>query len=120
MVQNEMNKHHFQDEWLRDPTFARLSDQLWETTRRAILARLATGQCSVTELAEPFDMSQPAISKHLKVLRDAGLVKSKVSGSNHNYTLVEKPLLDVLSWLGKVGVARLERAAAASSKTTSL
>ena len=51
-------------------TFAALADP----TRRAILARLADGQCSVTELAEPFDMSMPAISKHLKVLERAGLI----------------------------------------------
>ena len=51
-------------------TFAALADP----TRRAILARLASGQASVMELAEPFDMSQPAISKHLKVLERAGLI----------------------------------------------
>jgi DNA-binding transcriptional ArsR family regulator len=51
-------------------TFAALADP----TRRAILARLSSGQCSVTELAEPFDMSLPAISKHLKVLERAGLI----------------------------------------------
>ncbi|MDX2086197.1 MAG: metalloregulator ArsR/SmtB family transcription factor [Kofleriaceae bacterium] len=53
-----------------DATFAALADP----TRRAILARLATGEASVMELAEPFDMSQPAISKHLKVLERAGLI----------------------------------------------
>ena len=53
-----------------DATFAALADP----TRRAILARLATGEASVTELAEPFAMSQPAISKHLKVLERAGLI----------------------------------------------
>src|SRR6187397_1691163 len=51
-------------------TFAALADP----TRRAILARLATGECSVTELAEPFDMSMPAVSKHLRVLERAGLI----------------------------------------------
>ena len=51
-------------------TFAALADP----TRRAILARLASGQCSVTELAEPFEMSMPAVSKHLKVLERAGLI----------------------------------------------
>ena len=55
---------------LLNATFAALADP----TRRAILARLATGEASVMELAEPFDMSQPAISKHLKVLERAGLV----------------------------------------------
>ena len=51
-------------------TFAALADP----TRRAILARLASGECSVTELAEPFDMSMPAVSKHLRVLERAGLI----------------------------------------------
>ena len=51
-------------------TFAALADP----TRRAILARLVTGECSVTELAEPFDMSMPAVSKHLRVLERAGLI----------------------------------------------
>jgi DNA-binding transcriptional ArsR family regulator len=60
-----MSAHHL------DATFAALSDP----TRRAILARLATGEANVTELAKPFDMSQPAISKHLKVLERAGLIE---------------------------------------------
>ena len=55
---------------LLSTTFAALADP----TRRAILARLATGECSVTELAEPFDMSRPAVSKHLRVLERAGLI----------------------------------------------
>ena len=55
-----------------DATFAALADP----TRRAILARLAAGEASVAELAEPFDMSQPAISKHLKVLERAGLIST--------------------------------------------
>jgi DNA-binding transcriptional ArsR family regulator len=57
-----------------DATFAALADP----TRRAILARLASGEASVLELAEPFDMTQPAISKHLKVLEDAGLIERRV------------------------------------------
>ena len=57
-----------------DLTFAALADP----TRRAILARLATGEATVTELAEPFEMSQPAISKHLKVLERAGLISMDV------------------------------------------
>ena len=57
-----------------DRTFAALANP----TRRAILARLATGEASVTELAEPFKMSQPAISRHLKVLERAGLVTTDV------------------------------------------
>ena len=53
-----------------DATFAALADP----TRRAILARLASGECAVTELAEPFEMSLPAVSKHLRVLERAGLI----------------------------------------------
>ena len=59
-----------------DKAFAALADP----TRRAILARLAKGEASVAELAEPFDMSQPAISRHLKVLEDAGLVEAGRAG----------------------------------------
>jgi DNA-binding transcriptional ArsR family regulator len=60
-----------------DAAFAALADP----TRRAILARLARGEATVAELAAPFAMSQPAISRHLRVLEDAGLVATRVSGS---------------------------------------
>src|SRR5262249_45178111 len=60
-----------------DLAFAALADP----TRRAILARLAKGEATVMELAEPFDMTQPAVSQHLKVLEDAGLVASRVEGA---------------------------------------
>src|SRR6266576_2446958 len=73
-----------------DKTFAALADP----TRRAILARLASGQASVTELAEPFAMSQPAISKHLKVLELAGL-----DAQRRPRKLEPKPLADATGWL---------------------
>jgi len=78
-----------------DATFAALADP----TRRAILARLALGQASVTELAEPFAMSQPAISKHLKVLERAGLVTSGLDAQRRPRQLEAKPLQEASAWL---------------------
>ena len=78
-----------------DATFAALSDP----TRRAILARLAKGDASVTELAEPFDMSQPAISKHLKVLERAGLVEQGRDAQFRPRRLRPEPLRDLSGWL---------------------
>ena len=78
-----------------DATFAALADP----TRRAILARLASGQASVTELAEPFAMSQPAISKHLKVLELAGLVSRGRDAQRRPRKLEPKPLADATGWL---------------------
>jgi DNA-binding transcriptional ArsR family regulator len=71
-----------------DLTFAALADP----TRRAILARLATGQATVTELAEPFEMSQPAVSKHLKVLERAGLISMDVDAQRRPRKLEPKRL----------------------------
>ena len=71
-----------------DATFAALADP----TRRAILARLALGEASVTELAEPFAMSQPAISKHLKVLENAGLVSRSRDAQRRPCRLEAQPL----------------------------
>jgi DNA-binding transcriptional ArsR family regulator len=76
-------------------TFAALSDP----TRRAILARLAAGEASVAELAEPFSMSQPAISKHLKVLERAGLISSGRDAQKRPRALVAEPLADASHWL---------------------
>jgi DNA-binding transcriptional ArsR family regulator len=76
-------------------TFAALADP----TRRAILARLASGQCSVTELAEPFDMSMPAISKHLKVLEKAGLVARGREAQWRPCRLDAAPLREVADWV---------------------
>ncbi len=78
-----------------DATFAALADP----TRRAILARLASGEASVTELAEPFAMSQPAISKHLRVLERAGLVTRGRDAQRRPCRLDAKPLADANGWL---------------------
>lgn len=78
-----------------DDTFAALADP----TRRAILARLADGQATVAEIMEPFEMSQPAISRHLKVLEKAGLISTKVSGSARPRTLEVAPLEELDDWL---------------------
>jgi len=76
-------------------TFAALADP----TRRAILARLSTGEASVTELAEPFEMSMPAISKHLKVLERAGLVARSREAQWRPCRLEAAPLKDVAEWV---------------------
>jgi len=78
-----------------DATFAALADP----TRRAILARLASGEASVNQLAEPFAMSQPAISKHLKVLERAGLISAAVDGQRRPRRLEARPLAEVNEWL---------------------
>ena len=78
-----------------DATFAALADP----TRRAILARLASGQASVTELAAPFAMSQPAISKHLKVLERAGLISRRRDAQRRPRRLEAKPLAQATEWL---------------------
>ena len=76
-------------------TFAALADP----TRRAILARLASGEATVMELAEPFDMSQPAISKHLKVLERAGLIVCAHDAQRRPRKLEAKPLADAAQWI---------------------
>ncbi len=76
-------------------TFAALADP----TRRAILARLASGEASVAELAEPFAMSQPAISKHLKVLERAGLISRGFDAQRRPRRLEPKPLAEATEWL---------------------
>jgi DNA-binding transcriptional ArsR family regulator len=75
-------------------TFAALADP----TRRAILARLAMGECSVTELAEPFDMSMPAVSKHLRVLERAGLIVRGREAQWRPCRIQPKPLKEVAEW----------------------
>jgi len=75
-------------------TFAALADP----TRRAILARLASGECSVTELAEPFDMSMPAVSKHLRVLERAGLITRGREAQWRPCRLEAAPLKAVADW----------------------
>ena len=78
-----------------DATFAALADP----TRRAILSRLASGQATVMELAEPFEMSQPAISKHLKVLERAGLITRGRDAQRRPCCLEATPLAEANRWL---------------------
>ena len=78
-----------------DATFAALADP----TRRAILAQLALGEASVNELAQPFEMSQPAISKHLKVLELAGLISRGRDAQRPPCRLETRPLSDATGWL---------------------
>jgi DNA-binding transcriptional ArsR family regulator len=89
-------------------TFAALADP----TRRAILARLASGECSVTELAEPFDMSMPAVSKHLRVLERAGLIARGRQAQWRPCRIEAGPLKDVAEWADRyrhIWEARLDR-----------
>ena len=78
-----------------DATFFALADP----TRRAILARLVQGDATVSELAAPFDVSQPAISKHLKVLERAGLISVGRDGQRRPRRLVPEPLADANEWI---------------------
>jgi DNA-binding transcriptional ArsR family regulator len=78
-----------------DLTFAALADP----TRRAILARLATGEASVQELAQPFDISQPAISKHLRVLERAGLISADIDAQRRPRRLHPERLEEAVDWI---------------------
>jgi DNA-binding transcriptional ArsR family regulator len=78
-----------------DAAFAALADP----TRRAILARLASGEASVMELAAPFTLSQPAISRHLKVLEQAGLISRGRDAQRRPRRLVAQPLAEASAWL---------------------
>lgn len=78
-----------------DAVFSALADP----TRRAILTKLATGEASVNEIAAPFDMSQPAVSKHLKVLERAGLVARDIDQQRRPARLIAQPMADAVSWL---------------------
>jgi len=78
-----------------DVQFAALADP----TRRAILARLAQGEATVNQLADPFEMSQPAISQHLKVLEDAGLIVSRVDGTRRPRRLASAGIEAMDQWL---------------------
>ena len=83
----------------RELVFTRAFAALADPTRRAILARLATGEASVGELAAPFAMSQPAISKHLKVLEKAGLVSRGRDAQRRPVRVEAKPLAEANAWL---------------------
>jgi DNA-binding transcriptional ArsR family regulator len=78
-----------------DSTFAALSD----ATRRGILARLAAGETSVSELAKPYDMTLPAVSKHLRVLESAGLVTRRKDGRVQRCSLVAEPMKSAADWI---------------------
>ena len=91
MVQQRASSEHL------NATFSALADP----TRRAILARLASGETSVSELAEPFEMSMPAISKHLKVLQRAGLIERGREAQWRPCRLAAGPLKDASDWLDR-------------------
>jgi DNA-binding transcriptional ArsR family regulator len=78
-----------------DPVFAALSDP----TRRAILTRLIQGEATVTQVAKPFNKSLPAISKHIKILEEAGLLARRKDGRIHHLRLVALPLKNAMGWL---------------------
>src|ERR1700742_4152105 len=79
-----------------DSTFAALADP----TRRAILSRLALGETTVMELAEPFALTQPAISRHLKVLEGAGLIVRRIDGTKRPCRLAPGGISEIDQWLG--------------------
>jgi DNA-binding transcriptional ArsR family regulator len=79
-----------------DAAFSALADP----TRRAILARLALGEATVMELVEPFEMTQPAISRHLKVLEGAGLIIRRVEGTKRPCRLAPTAVAEIDEWLG--------------------
>jgi DNA-binding transcriptional ArsR family regulator len=78
-----------------DAAFAALADP----TRRAILARLALGETTINELAEPFEISQPAISRHIKVLESAGLITRRIDGTQRPCRLAPEVIIGVDQWL---------------------
>lgn len=80
-----------------DLSFAALADP----TRRAIIARLAKGEATVHDLAEPFAISQPAISRHLKVLEEAGLIETRVAGTARPRRLKPEAVAELWDWLGQ-------------------
>jgi DNA-binding transcriptional ArsR family regulator len=96
-IVDEMVKH-VQENAL-GATFGALSDP----TRRAIVERLTEGEATVGELAEPFEMSLPAVSKHLTVLEEAGLLTRTKEGRVRHCELVEEPLRDALQWIATYG-----------------
>ena len=101
-----------------DATFSALSDP----TRRAILSRLATGETTVMELAQPFAMSQPAISRHLRVLEEAGLITRRVEGAKRPCRLAPGGIAEIDQWLAllrkalETNYARLDKVLAAQTE----
>ena len=95
-----------------DDTLVALADE----TRRSILKRLATGDARVTEVAAPFDISLNSVSKHIRILERAGLVRRRVSGRDHFLSLDPEPLDDAAAWLQRERAAwshRLDKLEAA-------
>ena len=101
-----------------DSTFSALSDP----TRRAILSRLAMGEATVMDLAQPFAMSQPAISRHLRVLEEAGLITRRVEGAKRPCRLAPRGIAEIDQWLEflrkalETNYARLDKVLAAQTK----
>ena len=101
-----------------DAVFSALSDP----TRRAILSRLAIGETTVMELAKPFHMSQPAISRHLRVLEEAGLIARRVEGAKRPCRLAPEGIAEIDRWLEllrkalETNYARLDQVLAAQTK----
>jgi DNA-binding transcriptional ArsR family regulator len=81
-----------------DAAFSALADP----TRRAILARLALGEATVMEIAEPFDMTQPGVSRHLKVLEEAGLIVRRIEGTKRPCRLAPSAISEIDQWLDKL------------------
>ena len=88
-----------------DDTLVALADE----TRRSILKRLATGDARVTEVAAPFDISLNSVSKHIRILERAGLVRRRVSGRDHFLSLDPEPLDDAAAWLQRERAAWTHR-----------
>jgi len=84
-----------------DAAFSALSDPI----RRAILARLALGEATVMELAEPFEITQPAVSRHIKVLESAGLITRRVEGTKRPCRLAPDAIAEIDQWLGMLRAA---------------
>jgi DNA-binding transcriptional ArsR family regulator len=82
-----------------DAVFSALADP----TRRAIVERLTEGERTVTQIAEPFDMSLPAVSRHLRVLEEAGLLATRKEGRQRHCQLVQTPLRDAIAWIVHYG-----------------
>jgi len=101
-----------------DAAFSALGDP----TRRAILSRLAMGEATVMELAQPFDMSQPAVSRHLRVLEEAGLITRRVEGAKRPCRLAPGGIAAIDQWLGllrkalETNYGRLDKVLAAQTK----
>lgn len=84
-----------------DDALDRVFRALGDRTRRSILKRLASGPAKITELAEPFDMSLPAVSKHVRVLERAGLIERTIDGRVHECALSAEPMRDVAEWVAR-------------------